>query len=68
MAKQTNIVRSKMWDAKMNKKDAIFPCEFYSSKDVLIGIGCFDLKNVSINIRFGKTTKGFDAYVVSFPN
>lgn len=57
-----------MWDAKMNNKEAVFPCKFYSSRDVLIGIGTFDLKNVSVNIRFGKTNKGFDAYIVSFPN
>ncbi|MBS2099176.1 hypothetical protein [Carboxylicivirga linearis] len=65
--KQENIVRQKMWDAKINNKDAVFPTEFYSSKDVLKGIGSFDLRNVNVNIRFGKTDKGFDAYVVSFP-
>ena len=64
--KQTNIVRSKMWDALSNKKDAVFPAEFYSQLDILKGIGGFDLKNVSINIRFGKTDKKFPAYIITF--
>lgn len=63
--KQETIVRQKMWDALENKHDAVFPIEFYTSKDVLKGIGTFDLRNVSINIRFGKIENGFDAYLVS---
>ena len=64
---QENIVRQKMWDANMNNKDVYFPTEFYSQKDVLKGLSTFDLKNVKVNIKFGKTEKGFDAYIVSFP-
>ena len=63
--KQDKIVHSKMWDALNNKKDIFFPTEFYSQKDVLKGIGHFDLKNVKAEIKFGKTDKGFPAYIVS---
>ena len=65
--KQENIVRQKMWDAKMNNKAVYFPTSFYSQKDVLNGLNTFDIKNVKVNLRFGKTEKGFDAYIVSFP-
>lgn len=65
--KQDYIVRQKMWDAKLNNKSVLFPTEFYSSKDILIGLGTFDLKNVKVNIRFSKTDKGFDAYKIEFP-
>ena len=63
--KQDKIVHSKMWDGLNNKKDIFFPTEFYSQKDVLKGIGRFDLKNVTARINFGKTDKGFLAYIVS---
>ena len=65
--KQETIIRNKLWDAIMNKKSVAFPIEFYSQLDVLKGINGFDLHNVDINFRFGKTDKGFEAYIVSFP-
>lgn len=66
MKKQSDIVFSKLWDARTNNKKAVFPCEFYTQKGILKGVGSFDLKNVSVYISFGKTNKGFDAYIVSF--
>ena len=65
--KQGTIVRNKLWEGKINNKPVYFPVEFYSQKDILKGLSTFDLRNVKINIRFGKTDKGFEAYIVSFP-
>lgn len=66
--KQETIVAQKMREAIESQKDAVFATEFYTKKDVLIGIGVFDLRNVEVDIRCGKDNKGFEAYIVSFPN
>lgn len=65
--KDESIIRNKLWEAKLNNKEVAFPLEFYSQKDVLIGLNTFDLNNVPINIRFGKTDKGFDVLIIQFP-
>ena len=66
MTKQNTIVRQKLWDAKLNSKLAVFPTDFYSQKEILIGLNSFDLNNVSFSIKRGKTDKGFKALIVSF--
>ncbi|MGL5913214.1 MAG: hypothetical protein ACRCZB_03535 [Bacteroidales bacterium] len=64
--KQKNIIISKFFDAIRNGRPAIFPCEFYRQSEIIDGLGAIDMKNVAFSFRFGKTDKGFNAFIFHF--